>query len=485
MIKFLLIFLTLIYSVFSESNVTKIDLNTNKTLMFTKGSQLELACPLVDVKNTSYFVTWFKNKNKLSSIITTARLKISFDKLTITSLIKIDSGIYHCEIVTGTGLILKSGIVNLEIQGVEQQAENLNSQVQKEQEGIKPEFMNYYENKTEIFYQGSKVEFDCLSTGSPQPQVLWYKNNQVVSEEEYGIVRNLMLFKFKKLLLSDSGEYRCQVFNQHGEINRYFKIQVVTIEKLMVKSNETISIKCDSSDSSDWFVKFKNLDYHSERKIQINSEEFYWIKYNSFSNLIQMDSSVDLVLSQANVLNNGLYFCVSNGQVQSKVYDIDVIDFKIENVKVQSQQQSLSNETPIPVIVIAVLSIFSICMIVILSMYYVFKLKRSSQSKSNKDIEKQQSEVNQASISYNVPVDYFRTRRYSYVPVMPTSTPSNVYHTHHFRSQMPRPNQQLYQSIIQQQDLALAHPVYTSNNSTRINSSMPTRSNSYRSFTRL
>ena len=487
MINILLIF-TFVFSVsFSESNVTKIDLNSNKTLMFTKGSQLELNCPLVDVKNTSFFVSWFKNKNKISSILTTARFEISFNKLSISSFFKTDSGVYHCEIVTGSGLILKSGIVNLEYQGVEQQqVENSSNQVQNEKIGIKPEFMNYYENKTEIYFEGSKIEFDCLSTGSPQPQVLWYKNNQVVSEEEYGIVRNLMLFKFKKLLLSDSGQYRCQVFNQHGEINRYFKIQVITIEKSMVKSNETISMKCDSSDSSDWFVKFKNLDYHSERRVQINSDEFYWIKFKSFSNLIQSDGG-DLVLSQANVLNNGLYLCVSNGQVQSKVYDIDVIDFKLDNVNFQSQKHSQLNGTPIPVIVITVLSIVSILLIVILSMYYIFKLKRVNQSKPSVDVEKPQNQqINQASISYHVPADYFRTRRYSYVPVMPTSTPSHVYHTQQFRSQMQRPNPTLYQSIIQQQyDLALAHPVYSSHNSTRINSSMPTRSNSYRSFTRL
>ncbi|RNA28648.1 hypothetical protein BpHYR1_027840, partial [Brachionus plicatilis] len=48
---------------------------------------------------------------------------------------------------------------------------------------------------------------------------------------------------------SDSGEYRCQVSNEHGEINRYFRIQVATIKKVATKSGELISLECRSENA--------------------------------------------------------------------------------------------------------------------------------------------------------------------------------------------------------------------------------------------
>jgi hypothetical protein len=36
---------------------------------------------------------------------------------------------------------------------------------------------------------GSYVQFNCDSIGFPKPDIMWLKNNQVLSEEDYGITR--------------------------------------------------------------------------------------------------------------------------------------------------------------------------------------------------------------------------------------------------------------------------------------------------------
>lgn len=37
--------------------------------------------------------------------------------------------------------------------------------------------------------ESSQIELDCASSGQPKPQVLWYKNENIVSEEDLGLVR--------------------------------------------------------------------------------------------------------------------------------------------------------------------------------------------------------------------------------------------------------------------------------------------------------
>ena len=38
--------------------------------------------------------------------------------------------------------------------------------------------------KTEIKSLGSRVELDCVAEGSPEPEVVWTKNGEVITGEE-------------------------------------------------------------------------------------------------------------------------------------------------------------------------------------------------------------------------------------------------------------------------------------------------------------
>lgn len=47
------------------------------------------------------------------------------------------------------------------------------------------------DNPQTIFYllEATKVQFDCSTRGIPSPQLIWLKNGQIMSEEEYGLIR--------------------------------------------------------------------------------------------------------------------------------------------------------------------------------------------------------------------------------------------------------------------------------------------------------
>jgi hypothetical protein len=73
----------------------------------------------------------------------------------------------------------------------------------------------------------SDVQFDCSAYGTPMPHVLWLKNGQAMSEEEFGLIRNIMKMTLKDLKISDSGNYTCQVTNQFGKLDRTFSLKVL------------------------------------------------------------------------------------------------------------------------------------------------------------------------------------------------------------------------------------------------------------------
>lgn len=81
---------------------------------------VRLECPVerlfeerkIQNKSQYYLINWFKDEKKLNKF--NRRVIAANDYLTIRSVNKFDEGVYFCEIITGTGLNLKSP--NLTIQ---------------------------------------------------------------------------------------------------------------------------------------------------------------------------------------------------------------------------------------------------------------------------------------------------------------------------------------------------------------------------------
>lgn len=442
--------------------------------MISRGQAIELTCPLGH--NSPFLLSWFKNGNKLSSALTNNRFQMNSTNLKINHFLKLDIGVYNCELITGNGQVIQSGHANL-LSNVESNVHKNTEQVTKKIQGHKPQFINSY-SLIENQYEESSLQLDCLALGNPKPNILWYKNGRVVSEEEYGIVRNLMLFKFNKLYASDSAQYRCQVFNQFGEINRHFNLNVIRTEKLSVKHETNVNLNC-SDDKSKWYVKYKNREYLSENKINIGSDDFYLLE----SNLI---SYGELVIKKANLFSSGLYVCVNGNKVTSNVFDLEVHGFSPINpvsleIGYQNQKLAITDNYPLPVLIIIVLSILSLVLIVILTLYYLVKLRKGV---DYNDVSVKHSFDRPNSSNHET--NYFEMRRFSVVPGLSTM-PTYVYPQQLFRSQMIRPTQSTpqYFQCVQRPDLIISNSNVLLNNasyqSNRNNLSSINHSNSYRS----
>jgi hypothetical protein len=120
------------------------------------------------------------------------------------------------------------------------------------------------------------IELNCNARGLPMPEIVWLKNEQIISEEDIGNTRNSMSLKIKNLNIHDSGVYACQLTNEFGKINRTFTVNI--FENLLFNGleplNQTalfgsnIRFQCDIADG-----------YNNKQNTQIMVSVVSYLKY--------------------------------------------------------------------------------------------------------------------------------------------------------------------------------------------------------------
>lgn len=355
-------------------------------------------------------------------------------------------------------------------------------------------------------FESSKIEFDCLATGSPRPQVLWYKNDKIISEEDIGTIRNSMILSIKYLYKSDSGTYHCKVFNQFGEINRKFNLNVLEKESSVqaITFNDSAIVKCLSKSNNNikWFAKLENpeniqdsnqieisgesyqeldltkIDYpqstdlflNTDFKSQVLNLNFENIKPKNYLNMFQLNDG-SLFVRNANEFISGEYICGEGSLLSSKRVKLMVIHAKnilmdLDMSPITNESQFLTKDTfkKTPVIVITSLITVSIIIILSLVAYYQIKLKTKRPEQitivnngqnlnrvSNSNVLLHQLRIQQQQQSVNK-VENFRARRYSCMAGVPAANPTQVYaQSSIYRSQLNpshKSNQQVYYNSV-------------------------------------
>lgn len=76
--------------------------------------------------------------------------------------------------------------------------------------------------------QGSNFTLFCNSSGTPQPNVTWYKDNSLISNNNPSHLRlveySLTVFNAQ---VADEGAYRCIVSNPAGSVQEDINIDVI------------------------------------------------------------------------------------------------------------------------------------------------------------------------------------------------------------------------------------------------------------------
>jgi len=166
--------------------------------------------------------------------------------------------------------------------------------------------------------KGSQIRLRCRASGSPKPDILWYKDGIILSEEEYGITRSKWTLELKNLHVEDSGNYTCHVFNKHGYINATYKLDVFEdndlnqLTNMLEPVNITIlagmdavlncRVKSDTRLNLKWMKQISRAEY-ANYVIQNNAHAVESFA-SSGSAALPIDESVSSLNEQDNINNN-------------------------------------------------------------------------------------------------------------------------------------------------------------------------------------
>lgn len=102
-----------------------------------------------------------------------------------------------------------------------------------------PEFLQSSEPVESQFDIGGNFSLHCDVEGQPEPQMNWYRNNELltnenpISSDNFTDISNRTFWSSNKrhlriinATMENFGEYTCQAYNKLGEINRDFHIVV-------------------------------------------------------------------------------------------------------------------------------------------------------------------------------------------------------------------------------------------------------------------
>lgn len=82
-------------------------------------------------------------------------------------------------------------------------------------------------------FEGSRVRLDCVIVGQPEPEVIWYHDNQPVKESSdfqllfQGDKCSLII---EEAYLEDAGEYKAVAINSAGEATSSCRLSVSSLE---------------------------------------------------------------------------------------------------------------------------------------------------------------------------------------------------------------------------------------------------------------
>ncbi|CAF0849721.1 unnamed protein product [Brachionus calyciflorus] len=240
-------------------------------------------------------IQWFKDSVKLNKFITIGKYEQDGLVLKVLNVNEQDSGNYTCKLINGLGAI--SSVLTLQVEKSNLTTPILETTTKQNKINRKkiivqqrsPSFLNTDKNYKFQKQKGDEVRFNCKATGLPKPDILWFKNGEILSEEDYGITRSKWTLSLKDLRMDDNGNFTCQVFNKYGSINATFELTIFEDSQIfegLDPMNSTISTGMDAIFTCK--VKSQNLPNIKWMK-QISKAEYtnYVIQNSNSENLLK------------------------------------------------------------------------------------------------------------------------------------------------------------------------------------------------------
>ena len=179
------------YDQINTNNNAQIENNDSDD--YENDAREKLDTKLENQQNNYPFINWYKNEN----VITKDELRYQTDGiyLKIKTISLNDAGKYKCLIKSQNGNSASSNIINLIVRPLENKKNSSpssrrpNRRMEVTENG--PAFLSIVKSQPKIFNRplGSQVRFRCRASGSPRPNIIWYKNGELLREEDFSYFR--------------------------------------------------------------------------------------------------------------------------------------------------------------------------------------------------------------------------------------------------------------------------------------------------------
>ena len=347
------------------------------------GDSLKIKCPIQGYPQP--IISWQKDQDDIS--YAWSRYRTTRRTLKIKSVIKEDMGIYVCKGINGFGKAETR--IELVVISPEDFPDIVDSDIPNLAEPVfTKETIRTIKDRSVVV--GQSVNLLCSAIGLPEPQLSWYKNNELYRDSGSSLV-------IPSASLADSGVYTCMAMNMVGSARVKYRLTVREAEeeeeplsqKLTVNFGSTALIDCqvssDSRPSVKWLKKLEVREVEeAEADVISVGEEHYRIigDDDSLKQVAATDWLSQLVVKNARLEDRGMYICfvTSGGQAGGFNFKQSYLSV-IENFATEVEP-----EFPVMAVVIVlalVLVVLIICLAVCCRLYRRHKLSDISHSSSH------------------------------------------------------------------------------------------------------
>ena len=202
--------------------------NASEQHIVRPGITTTLECPVRNNKDLMF--EWYKDNEYIMTYGGQRLRKLANGSLRIKETNFDDTGIYRCRAVNGFGsvefnttLLVIGSDEDYEQYGDLFDTEDIDPDESKISLTAKPRLLFVTKDDSPMYRPGSTFRLQCVASGYPKPEMMWYKDGVPVSPV-FRLGR--WALKFTKALTTDSGNYTCVATNLLGTASHSWNLIV-------------------------------------------------------------------------------------------------------------------------------------------------------------------------------------------------------------------------------------------------------------------